>query len=109
MRPLMSATTPRPQIPEFFHRSSEESICLACFLTVRPRDGQNLEAAEAWHQKECARRLLSERGSPGETFTHRTVRPGVIDVLCLRCLALLGTAATPVAIKALQTAHRCKT
>ena len=48
-----------------FHRRNNvdgtvESICLKCFLTVRPENGLALEAAERVHSDHCSRIVATD-------------------------------------------------
>ena len=50
----------------------------------------------------------TETESDSPTFGHRLLDRGVIEILCLSCLAVVGRATTEKAIFALEKAHNCE-
>lgn len=51
-----------------------------------------------------------QSAQPSGDFAHREVREHLlVQVTCLRCLAIVGTGSTPAALQILEKAHKCKT
>jgi len=50
----------------------------------------------------------TETESDRPTFGHRLLDRGIIEILCLSCMAVVGRATTEKAIFALEKAHNCE-
>lgn len=50
----MSAAPSLPTTPRFTRKSSEESICMDCYCTIRAAPGEEIKLAEQRHLNECS-------------------------------------------------------